>query len=488
MAAKEENNDDDYRDGAGDSPGTAAVVVAGTTSGVGKTTIAVAVMHALCKKGLKVQPFKVGPDFIDPSYHTFVTGRQSRNLDVWLMGRQGVLDCFGRACRGADVAVVEGVMGLYDGMSGRDNYASTAHVAKMLGAPVILVLDAARGARSIAAIALGFMRFDRSVRIAGLVLNNIASDRHASYVMEAIAGKVRAPVVGVVRRNREVAGLEERHLGLVPAFELQKSKRNKIAIAARYVAEQIDADAVLKICNSGPAAAKSITARQGKEEKKEKNGGSGAARIAVALDESFNFYYADNLDALRRLGARLAFFSPVHDRALPDGIDGIMLGGGFPEVLADRLEKNRQMIKSVSDAVGQGVPIYGECGGLMYLTRSIRGYMGERRGRRMVGAIDADTVMTQRLTLNYTEASCNGPVFGRMARVRGHEFHYSSITDIAKDSRFAYSMKKGAGVAGGRDGFVVGGGTGLAAYMHVHFADARLAAALVRSCAAYSRR
>lgn len=450
------------------------IVVAGVTSGVGKTTVAVAIMHALRRRGLKVQPFKVGPDFIDPSYHTFVTKRQSRNLDVWMMRKQGVLDCFASACRGADVAVIEGVMGLFDGMSGRDNFASTAHVAKILGAPVVLVVDSGKGARSIAAIVLGFLRFDRNVRIAGVILNNVAGERHASYIKEALADKVRVPVIGIVRRSSEIR-MEERHLGLIPAPELQEAKRKAIAKAAKYVGDQIDIDKFLDLCGTSrlPNAPAHIELAK-------------KARIAVAMDESFNFYYADNLDALRRSGAELAFFSPVRDPRLPDDIHGIMLGGGFPEVLADRLEKNASMIRSISKAVQDGMPVYGECGGLMYLTRSIRGYRGEKKTRKMAGLVDADTLMTSRLTLNYAEADCSGPIFGR-AHLRGHEFHYSSIENVARDSRFAYSMRKGRGITGDRDGFIVNG-NGLAAYMHLHFSDTRLPERLVQACARYSRR
>lgn len=449
------------------------IVVAGVTSGVGKTTVAVAIMHALRKKGYAVQPFKVGPDFIDPSYHTFITRRQSRNLDAWLMGRSGIMECFGRACEGADVAVIEGVMGLYDGMSGKDNFASTAHVARMLGAPVVLVIDAGKGARSIAAMALGFMQFDRTTKIAGIILNNVAGDRHAGYITDALADKVKAPVVGIIRRDNDIR-MEERHLGLVPAHELQKSKRRSVVKAAKRVAEQIDMDKVLRLCSKSPVADAPMRRQAATK-----------TTIAVALDESFNFYYADNLDALRRHGARLAFFSPVHDKQIPEA-DGIMLGGGFPEVLADRLERNTQMAKAVAKAVNDGAPVYGECGGLMYLTRSIRGYKGERKKRKMAGAIDADTVMTRRLTLNYTEADCDGPMFGRTP-LHGHEFHYSEIQDIAGDSRFAYRMKKGKGVADGRDGFVING-NGLAAYMHLHFANERLPRMLVKSCVQYSHR
>ncbi|WP_415283444.1 cobyrinate a,c-diamide synthase [Candidatus Nitrososphaera sp. FF02] len=451
------------------------IVVAGVTSGVGKTTVAVALMHALRKKGMAVQPFKVGPDFIDPSYHTFVTKRKSRNLDVWLMGRHGVIDCFVSACEGADIAVVEGVMGLFDGMSGRDNFASTAHVARMLGAPVLLVVDASKSARSIAAIALGFARFDRSIRIAGIILNNVASDRHAGYITEALAGRVRAPVVGIIKRNSEIR-MEERHLGLVPAQELQAKKRRAVFGAAKFVAEQLDVDRIIGMCARGPLAKSRAEHRPQKAR----------TTIAVALDESFNFYYADNIDALRSAGARLVFFSPVNDDRLPEGAGGVILGGGFPEVLADRLEENRAMMKQVAKVAGAGMPLYGECGGLMYLTRSIKGYRGEKKAHMMAGVIDADTLMTSRLTLNYTEADCAGPLFGR-ANLHGHEFHYSAIENIARDSRFAYDMKKGKGITGGKDGFVLGQ-NGLAAYMHLHFANGRLAQRLVDACASYSRR
>jgi cobyrinic acid a,c-diamide synthase len=450
------------------------IVVAGVSSGVGKTTVAVAVMQALSKRGLKVQPFKVGPDFIDPSYHTFVTGRQSRNLDVWMMGKQGVLDCFAGACNGADIAVIEGVMGLFDGMSGKNDFASTAHVAKILDTPVILVVDAGKSARSIAAIILGFLQFDRTLKIVGIILNNVAGDRHAGYITEALAGRIRVPVVGIVRRNNDIK-MEERHLGLVPAPELQKTKRKAIAAAAKYVSEQIDIDKIQELCSTSRLPESSPRAKMQKK-----------AKIAVALDESFNFYYADNLDALRRCGAELVFFSPVHEKKLPENIGGIILGGGFPEVLADRLEKNASMIKSIRNAVQDGMPVYGECGGLMYLTRSIRGYRGEKKARKMAGLVDADTQMTSKLVLNYTEADCSGPVFGS-AHLRGHEFHYSSIENVASDSRFAYTMKKGVGITGEKDGLIVNG-SGIAAYMHLHFANSNLPEKLVQACAAYSRR
>jgi cobyrinic acid a,c-diamide synthase len=450
------------------------VVIAGVTSGVGKTSAAVGIMYALRKRGLLVQPFKVGPDFIDPSYHTLVTRRNSRNLDVWMMGRQGVLECFASACENADIAVIEGVMGLFDGMSGKTDFASTAHVAKILDAPIILVVDASKGARSIAAIILGFLHFDRKLRIAGVILNNVAGERHANYITEALAGTAKIPVAGILSRNSSIK-MEERHLGLVPALELRESKRQVILRTARHMAESIDVDRILSLCSAGPLPdAPDHSKRPAK------------ARIAVALDESFNFYYTDNLIALKRSGAQLIFFSPVSEQKLPDRVSGIMLGGGFPEVLADRLENNRSMLRSIRKAVEEGMPVYGECGGLMYLTRSISGYNGEKKARRMAGIVEADTLMTGRLTLNYTDAECKGPVFGN-THIRGHEFHYSSIENIARDSRFAYYMNKGKGVTGNQDGFIIND-NGLAAYMHLHFANRKLAERMVLSCARYSRR
>ena len=316
------------------------IVIAGVTSGVGKTTVALGVMHGLRQRGLRVQPFKVGPDFIDPSYHTLVTKRNSHNLDVWMMGRQGVLDCFASACKDADIAVVEGVMGLFDGMYGKSNFASTAHVAKIIDAPIILVVDASKGARSIAAIILGFLHFDRKLRIAAVVLNNVAGQRHANYIIEALTGVVKVPVVGVLTRNSKIK-MDERHLGLVPALELKPAKSKMISHTAKYVAECIDLDKVLSLPSRTPLP-------EARDRLKQQ---PSRASIAVALDESFNFYYTDNLIALKNNGAHLVFFSPTREQKLPEGAQGLMLGGGFPEVLADRLEKNRSMVSSVRKAV-----------------------------------------------------------------------------------------------------------------------------------------
>lgn len=451
------------------------IVIGGVTSAVGKTTISTAIMYTLKQKGLHVQPFKVGPDFIDPSYHTYVTGRQSRNLDVWMMGENGVLKCFHNASSGADIAVVEGVMGLFDGISGKDDFSSTAQVAKILNAPVILVIDAGKAARSIAAIATGFLHFDKKLRIIGTILNNVAGDKHANFITEAFADKVKVPIIGIVRRSKEIT-MVERHLGLIPTPELEEKQKRAIFQSAKFVSEQIDLDKIKylldKVQTTDPL---------------QKQLPNGQIKIAVAIDESFNFYYADNLDALREQKAELIFFSPINDCKLPENIHGVILGGGFPEVLADKLEKNQSMGKSITKAAENGIPIYGECGGLMYLTRSIKGYRGdEGKKRNMVGLIDADTFISGKLTLNYTEANSNASIFGKISKVRGHEFHYSRIENIAKDSKFAYVMRRGDGIDNKKDGFMVY--NCLASYMHLHFADNRLPKRFIESCIKCTRR
>jgi len=451
------------------------IVIGGVTSAVGKTTISTAIMYTLKQKGLHVQPFKVGPDFIDPSYHTYVTGRQSRNLDVWMMGENGILKCFHNASSGADIAVVEGVMGLFDGISGKDDFSSTAQVAKILNAPVILVIDAGKAARSIAAIATGFLHFDKKLRIIGTILNNVAGDKHANFITEAFADKVKVPIIGIVRRSKEIT-MVERHLGLIPTPELEEKQKRAIFQSAKFVSEQIDLDKIKylldKVQTTDPL---------------QKQLPNGQIKIAVAIDESFNFYYADNLDALREQKAELIFFSPINDCKLPENIHGVILGGGFPEVLADKLEKNQSMGKSITKAAENGIPIYGECGGLMYLTRSIKGYRGdEGKKRNMVGLIDADTFISGKLTLNYTEANSNASIFGKISKVRGHEFHYSRIENIAKDSKFAYVMRRGDGIDNKKDGFMVY--NCLASYMHLHFADSRLPKRFIESCIKCTRR
>lgn len=453
------------------------MVIAGVSSGVGKTTISAAFMYGLRNRGLTVQPFKVGPDFIDPSYHSYITGRQSRNLDVWMMGETGVLSSFSNACRGADVAVIEGVMGLFDGISGKGEQGSTSAVAKLLRAKVVLVIDASKAARSIAAIALGFQDFDKDLRITGIVLNNIASDKHEKLLKEAFVEKIKIPIVGMIRRD-QVLKQTERHLGLVPTAELDSIRKAQLLTNAKRVSEQIYFDKLKHKWNLHSKSSVNMV---------EKSTPHAGLKIAIALDETFNFYYIDNLELLRKCNLELAYFSPLHDKELPKDICGFIIGGGFPEIMAKGLEKNRSMMESIKKSAEDGLPILAECGGLMYLTKGLQ--ESEKKSgykSRLVGLIDAETQMGTKLTLNYTEAYSNGSILGRLASIRGHEFHYSRIRNIAKDSKFALHMTLGTGITKNLDGFVVY--NCLASYTHLHFSNERLLKRLVSSFERYGRR
>lgn len=456
-----------------------SLVIAGTTSGVGKTTVSLAIMHAFkTKKGLMVQPFKIGPDFIDPSYHKVVTGRESRTLDAWFMGTDGIISTVENATKDVDIGIVEGVMGLFDGMSGRNDFASTAYVAKILNAPIILVVDAAKAARSIAAMILGYLNFDKKLKIIGIILNNVSGPKHAKYLIEACRNSLNVPILGIVKRDFDLK-MDERHLGLIPSDELEPSKRNKIVRLANKVSEEIYYDKILSLIKLRKSK---LTKPISGEHEAPK-----LVKIAIALDNSFNFYYNENLNLLRNLGADITFFSPISDTRIPDDISGIVLGGGFPEVMVDKLNSNQSMLKSIKKAAEQGIPIYGECGGLMYLTKSITGYKNSKKRFQLVGIIDANTKMTGRLTLNYTSADMNTSTFGNIENIRGHEFHYSTLEDLPSDSKYAYSMKRGIGIDGGKhDGILIH--NCIASYMHLHFYDRRFPTKWIKSCIEFQRK
>ncbi|MHB9161333.1 MAG: cobyrinate a,c-diamide synthase [Nitrosotalea sp.] len=446
------------------------IVLAGATSGVGKTSITTAIIHGLKEKGYSVQPFKVGPDFIDPSYLSSVSGNVARNLDVWMMGKNRVLKNFVQNSR-QDISVIEGVMGYYDGFSGRSSFASTYDVANITKSGVILVLDASKVARSIAATALGFKNFEKNSRICGVILNKIGSKKHETLCRDALK-KVGLPILGVIPRNNELS-LESRHLGLIPVKERQ-SLDGKIKSVAKSLAGFIDIEKIAKL-------AKNVSSLPPIPDTKDKKV---QTRIAVAMDESFNFYYQDNLDSLRRLGAEIVFFSPVSDKKIPS-CDGIYIGGGFPEVKAGLLQKNDTMKKLVKKYAQDGLPIYAECGGLMYLTKSI----GYQSGKfKMVGLFDAVTVMEKKLKLNYTSGKIRpGSPFSLQSKtVKGHEFHYSELDLLPKDSKFAYDMSIGIGIKDKKDGLTIH--NTLASYMHVHFDSSPIAANFVKSCISYSRK
>lgn len=462
------------------------IILTGTASGVGKTSVTCAIIHGLKSKGLAVQPFKVGPDYIDPGHLSAVSGNPAYNLDVWLMGAAGTSQEFVRRS-GSDVSVIEGVMGYYDGFSGKDGHASTRHVAAITRSNAILVVDAAGAARSVAATALGFARFCKNSRVAGIILNRVGSDRHEGLCKDALAG-IGIPVVGAIPKDPALV-LESRHLGLVPAAEEKErgSTRRIRRIAAR-MSRYVDIDQILRIASAPKGGM--LTPTGGRKNtpspRKKRNGKKPRCTIAVARDSSFSFYYPANLEALQNAGARLAFFSPVRDKALPE-CDGIYIGGGFPEVLAGPLAANSHMKKAVKKAAGGGgTPLYAECGGLMYLTRSI--HDGTRK-HRMVGLVDADTVMTKKPTLGYTKAQivAGCAISPGGVGVHGHEFHYSELRNVSQDARFAYEMEIGRGISDGRDG-VIQDGT-LASYGHLFFGGrGRFASTFVANCAAFARR
>ena len=455
------------------------LIIAGTTSSVGKTTISLAIMYALkYKKGFSVQPFKIGPDFIDPSYHKIITGRESRTLDAWMMGNNGIISTLQNTAIDVDVAIIEGVMGLFDGLSGKSDFASTAYVAKILNTPVILVIDAAKAARSIAAMAFGYLHFDRRLKISGIILNNVSGPKHARYITEACKSKIKVPILGIVQRDNELR-MDERHLGLIPTDELDYTKKSKIMKVAKKVSEEIYYDKIVSLFKLKKSKYTAFV--------KKSEPSISKLKIGVALDNSFNFYYNENLNSLRNLRAEITFFSPLNDNYIPNDVSGLMLGGGFPEVMADKLHSNQSMRRSIKTAVEQGMPIYGECGGLMYLTKSIAGYRDFKKPFKMVGVIDANTIMTGRLTLNYTQADMTSNLFGNIQNIRGHEFHYSKIENIPQDSKYVYNMKRGSGIDGGKhDGVLIY--NSIASYMHLHFYDTRFPNKWIKFCIDFERR
>jgi cobyrinic acid a,c-diamide synthase len=445
------------------------VVIGGVASGVGKTTLTLGLIGALRRRGLTVQPFKVGPDYIDPSQHAQVAGRPSRNLDSWQVPEEGLRELFARAAASADAALVEGVMGLFDGRTGGGEVGSTAQVAKLLGLPVLLVVDAAKAARSVAATVLGCLALDPAVKVIGVVLNNVAGERHAEIGREAIESLTSVPVLGWLPRNADLRQ-EERYLGLVPAAERQLSAA-LIARTTALVEEHVDVDRLVSLAQVGPPQA----------------GESGLfpaetmlpqTRIAVAQDEAFSFYYQDSLDLLSAWGAELVPFSPLRDGALPPNVGGVYLGGGFPELFAIELSVNAPMLASVRAAAQADLPIYAECGGLMYLQEALIDADGRRH--RMAGIVPGQsTLVGKRLTLGYREvrARRDTPVALAGQTLRGHEFHWS-VCDRLPPDRAAYDVLGGAPRA---EGFA--GNSVLASYVHLHFAsDTALAPRFVRTC------
>ncbi|MFD4864995.1 cobyrinate a,c-diamide synthase [Streptomyces sp. NPDC058412] len=424
------------------------LVIAAPSSGSGKTTVATGLMAAFSERGLAVSPHKAGPDYIDPGYHALATGRPGRNLDAFMCGPELVAPLFAHAAAGCDLAVVEGVMGLYDGAAGRGELASTAQVAKLLRAPVVLVVDASSQSRSVAALVHGFASFDPQVRLGGVILNKVGSDRHEVMLREALE-EAGMPVLGVLRRAPQVA-TPSRHLGLVPVAERRADAVAAVAALAEQVRAGCDLDAVMALARTAPSLAceawspaTALTRSRGAAPDPapqtpegletsaspafEARGFGGSAPgtrplVAVAGGPAFTFSYAEHAELLTAAGADVVTFDPLRDEALPAGTTGLVIGGGFPEVYAPELSANEPLRKAVARFAEAGGPVAAECAGLLYLARSLD-------GKPMCGVLDADARMSERLTLGYREAVAvsDSALAANGTRLRGHEFHRTVI-------------------------------------------------------------
>lgn len=424
------------------------ITIAGTHSGCGKTTVTRGIMAALRARGLVVQPFKVGPDFIDPSHHTRICGRPSRNLDPFMMGEDGVRDTFLSASRGADIAVIEGVMGMFDGLDGSD-VSSTAHVMHILACPGILVVDTKGMSRSANAIIRGFRSFAGGSGIGAVIFNRIGSDHHREMIEESL----EVPALGWLRSRGDLA-VESRHLGLKMGFETADA-----LLSAPVFEEAIDVDALLALARSAPPLPASPPEQY--------SASGGHPVIGVARDEAFCFVYQDNLDRIEQAGGEIRFFSPLHD-SFPS-CHALYLCGGYPELHAEAVERSRCRVR-IKEAADAGMPVYAECGGLISLTESLT--TPEGKTFRMAGILPGSTEMTGRIqALGYTHGTCSTPVTGLQKGdvLAGHEFHYSRII-CGNEAKFAISLDRGKGISEGRDGMFEHNTVGT--YMHAYFSRA----------------
>jgi cobyrinic acid a,c-diamide synthase len=452
-------------------PNIPRVVIAGVASGVGKTTITAGLIAVLRERGLRVQPFKCGPDYIDPSYHERAAGRPCRNLDAWMLNDAQLLEGFSRACRDADIAVIEGVMGLFDGSDWHDERASTAQIAKLLGAPVLLVADISGAARSAAAVVLGCQHFDRALNLRGVVLNFAGSAGHAAGCGEAITAVTGLPVLGWLPRR---VGLQipERHLGLVPGGE----HLDTVALIAEIVAEMnthFHIAAVVEMARTAPElpGPAEVSPGPGQAAPVIQRGSAGAPVIAVARDVAFCFYYPENLELLAEAGAIIEFFSPLRGEQPNPHAAGVYLGGGYPELHGAELASNIGLWEVLKELHARDAPIFAECGGFMVLTHGLV----DREGHhwRMAGLIPGVTRMTGKLAaLGYRHATAarSNLLIDAGGTLRVHEFRYSTWIRETQPTRDEAAWQvRGTRVEAPADsgGFVRG--NLLASYLHVHF-------------------
>lgn len=437
------------------------LLIAAPSSGQGKTTVTLGLLRALSRRGLTVQPFKVGPDYIDPGHHTRAGGRSSRNLDGWLIGSDASREIFQRAAAGADISIVEGVMGLFDGLADGSVRASSAEMAGLLGLPVILVVDVARQGASAAATVLGFKTFDPAVRISGLVLNRVGSERHAALIERAVTERCGVPVLGVIPRGEGLV-IPERHLGLYTGAE--QSWEPVYDRLAGSIERYVDLESLRRLAAEAPALPAATTRLFAPEADRV------PCRVGVAMDEAFSFLYADNLDLMRHNGAEVVFFSPLRDGCVPPRCRLLYFGGGYPELHAGALAANRPMLDSVRAFVKEGGKIYGECGGLMYLGEGLVDLDGNYHA--MAGLLPVRTKITgRRRSLGYVvaRAEADSAVLGRGEEMRAHLFHYSEAETLP-GGQTCLTVHQAAGTKVHREGWQAG--PVFASYLHLHFASA----------------
>jgi len=431
-------------------------------------------MAALKRRGMAVAPFKVGPDFIDPGHHTKITGRISRNLDGWMLPPDYNRDCYQQAAAGAEIAVVEGVMGLYDGYDGKSEAGSTAQMAKLIDLPVVLVVDAASMARSAAALVQGFENFDPALQFAGVIFNNLGSPGHLQYLTDALIDNVRMLCLGGILRSDQVT-IPERHLGLVTEDEhiLTAERESRLA---DLVEVHVQIDRLLECLDDHETPTVTGTGSRPDQQ----------VRIGLARDKAFCFYYQDNLELLEAAGAQVVQFSPIEDRSLPPDLDGLYLGGGYPELSARALSENTGMRTDIRNQSRQGLPVYAECGGFMYLCSALTDQKGGTYP--MVGCFPFQTRMSPRLrALGYREITLSrDTIIGTAGQViRGHEFHYSALEeDTEIDMETVYTVTKRAGRQKQAGGFQVN--QTLGSYTHLHFGSCpAVADAFISTCRIY---
>lgn len=450
------------------------VVLSAGTSGSGKTLVTAALLRILRNRGYRVQPFKVGPDYIDPMYLGMAAGRPCRTLDSWMMSEKTVLSSFMLGCKDSDLALIEGVRGLYEGASPVSEEGSTAHVAKILKSPVVIILDCQGLTRSAAAQLLGLKAMDGQINIAGVILNKVRDDRHEEKLRRAILHYTDVPVLGSLPRS-PLLEIRERHLGLVTPHEFPAAME-KIKISAEMLEKKLDLESLLDIAARAPPIEHEPTAPV-----------SGGKRtlIGVFMDGPFSFHYHENLLTLREAGAEIVVVNSLSDRELGEDLCGVLIGGGYPELFADQLERNRVFRDSLKKKLMDGLPAIGEGGGMMYLCKSIE-YAGKKR--KMVGLFDGEVIMHDRLqALSYVELESirPSPLAEAGKILRGHEFHYSSVEGLSGE--LAFRVLRGRGICGGMDGALCHRTVGT--YTHFHYlASPEVPARFLEECRAYSRR